>query len=108
MGQVFRARERSTGSVVALKLAGGASDELRERLDREADALARVEHAGIVRLRSTGTHVDGSRFLVLQWIEGPTLERRLESGRLTVGGALGLAHALAVALGHGHARGIVH
>jgi tetratricopeptide (TPR) repeat protein len=105
MGTVFRARDRTSNALVALKLihdeAGG------ERFDREVAALADLTHDAIVRYIAHG-HVDGTRYLVMEWLEGEDLETRLSRGRLGEDETLELGGRLARALGAAHARGVVH
>ena len=93
MGAVFRARHRTTGVEVALKLLSpDANEELLERFQREVEAMAKVDrHARIVRIRSTGTWSTlDAPFAVMDLIEGQDLGARLAHGPLPLGEALGL------------------
>ncbi|HVH27160.1 MAG TPA: protein kinase [Vicinamibacterales bacterium] len=111
MGEVFRARDTKLGREVAIKTLPDeyARDPDRlSRFDREARFLATLDHpniAGIHGLEESG----GTRFLVLELVEGETLRDRLYGpDRPTVREALGLAFQIAQALEAAHAKGVVH
>ena len=110
MGEVFLARDTRLGRDVALKVLAAAFATDRDRLDRfsrEARALAALNHPGIAAIYDT-VDVDGVRALVLEFVEGVTLEDRLRGGALPVREAIGLAKAIAEALDAAHDRGMVH
>ena len=107
MGAVFRARERATGRVVAVKVVKGEveADGL-ERFRREGQIASSLDHPGIVRVHAAGV-VEGTPYLTYELVEGarhllaaaaalPPLERAR------------LLRDAARALGHAHARGVVH
>ena len=110
MGEVYRARDSRLGREVAIKTlpAEFASDSERlARLEREARALASFNHphiAGIHGLEEAG----GTRFLVLELVEGDTLAERSKGRHLPVEQALRLALQIASALEAAHAKGIIH
>ena len=110
MGRVFRA-EGPDGAQVAIKLllAGALAGEAqRARLRREAEALRRLDHPGVVRILDAGEH-QGAPYLVLEWVEGQDLGAWLEQeGRLDPAEAAGLVARLARALAHCHQRGVLH
>src|SRR5215204_5172965 len=83
MGEVYRATDSRLGRTVAIKVLSQriASDESRQRFDREARAVARLEHAHICALHDIG-HVDDIDFLVLEYLQGETLASRLQRGAL--------------------------
>ncbi len=104
MGVVFRARRRSTGESVALKrFVGGAPSAIA----REMALVASLSHSAIVRCHSHGVDDDGP-FLIMQWLEGPSLAERLIDGPLAQVDAVRIVRRLASALRHAHARGVVH
>jgi eukaryotic-like serine/threonine-protein kinase len=108
MGEVFQARDRASGTMVALKVlletcAGGG-----ERFAREAGVLAELSHPGIVRYIAHGASDGDISYLAMEWLEGEDLARRLERGALTISDALTLATTVAAALAAVHARGVVH
>ncbi|MFO1012015.1 MAG: serine/threonine-protein kinase [Planctomycetota bacterium] len=110
MGCVYRARHRQLDRLVALKiLAPGTEDDARfeERFLREARALARLDHPGIVRVHDFGRA--GSRwFLAMEFVEGTTLRALLREGRITASVALDIVPQLCDALQYAHDEGVVH
>src|ERR1700674_3512202 len=84
MGEVYRARDTRLDRNVAVKVlpANLSSDpSLRQRLEREAKAVSKLSHPHICTLHDIG-HQDGVDFLVMELIEGETLEQRLTKGPL--------------------------
>jgi hypothetical protein len=111
VAEVWRARDMTTDAPVAIKrlLPQLASDrQVRRRFLREADVVRRLDHPNIGRLLGTGE--DGGRpFLAMELVDGEDLGRRLERrGRLSPQESFAIAHAVASALAHAHARGVVH
>ncbi len=109
MGVVWRARDERLERDVALKVLHPwvADDpELRERFEREASALARLEHPNVVRLYDV-LESDGQTVLVLELVDGVALDT-LIAGRLDWGAARRYCAPVAAALAHAHTRGVVH
>ncbi len=110
MGCVYRARHAQLGRSVALKiLAPGSEDDARfeERFLREARALARLDHPGIVRVYDFGRA--GTRwFLLMEFVEGANLRSLLQGGRLPPQQALAIVPQLCDALQYAHSAGVVH
>ena len=107
MGLVYRARDRQTGAVVAVKILQFGSELEAERFSREASLLAQVSHPSIVRYLAHG-QVSQGQFLAMEWIDGETLKDRLVREGLTIVESVQLTKQVAVALGEMHARGIIH
>ena len=108
MAAVYRARDRATGELHALKLLRSGHPKQLERFEREARVLAQLRHPGIVRYVAHG-HAEGrGLFIAMEWLEGLDLGKRLETGPLTVGEALRLVTQVSTALAVTHARGVVH
>lgn len=110
MGEVYRARDTRLERIVAIKvLPEHLSDkpELRQRLEREARAVSRLSHPNICTLHDIG-HQDGMDFLVMEYVEGETLERRLERGPLPSDQVLKNAIEIVDALDKAHRQGITH
>ncbi len=111
MGTVYRALDRYSGDVVALKLlhrdAGGRSDE-GDRFAREAQLLSELRHPGIVSYVVHGMTPQGQPFLAMQWLDGYDLGHRLSRGVLPLRDALLLIQRVAEALATAHKRGVVH
>jgi eukaryotic-like serine/threonine-protein kinase len=108
MGKVFRGHDRVSGQPVAIKVLSESRDPHDARFAREVQLLAELTHPGIVRYITHGVTPSGAPFLVMEWLDGEDLRRRLEREPLTMGEAVALATRVAEALGAAHARGIVH
>jgi hypothetical protein len=111
MGTVFRARDTKLDRPVAVKLLpqGSAPDpDAVARFRREARALARLTHPGIIQAYDSGE--DGGRpFLVMELVEGQSLSALLRAqGRLSPTRAADFAYQAARALHHAHKSGLVH
>jgi WD40 repeat protein len=109
MGLVLRARERESGDLVAIKVMLKASSApQRKRFSREADAMTRIEHRCVVRLRSSGVSALGP-YLVMDLVEGESLQGVLEEGGpLEAHYAARLVADLASAVKAMHAQGVLH
>ncbi len=110
MGEVYRARDTRLDRVVAIKVlpAHLSSDpDLRERFDREARAISSLNHPHICILHDIG-NMDGTSYLVMEYLEGETLASRLSKGPLPIEQVLRYAIEIADALDAAHAAGIVH
>ena len=110
MGEVYKARDTRLDRTVAVKvllshLVGNA--EFRQRLEREARAIAALNHPHICALYDIGSQ-DGAEFLVLEYLEGETLAARLEKGPLGLEQALRYAIQMADALDKAHRKGFSH
>jgi serine/threonine protein kinase len=94
---------------VAVKvLAGNLTDpSLRLRLEREAKSISRLSHPHICTLHDLG-HDAGTDYLVMELVEGETLEHRILKGPVPPEQALRIAIQLADALAAAHKHGIVH
>jgi serine/threonine protein kinase len=108
MGVVYRARDRETDRIVALKLLRAMADDPARRFAREAWLLSDLAHPGIVRYVDHGQADDGSLYLAMEWLDGEDLATRLGRGPLPLPDALDLGRRVADALAAAHERGIVH
>ena len=110
MGEVYRARDTKLGRDVAIKTLpeelAGDGDRLA-RFDREARLLASLNHPKIATLHGLD-EADGTRFLVMELVEGETLADRLKRGPLSVERALDIARQVADALEAAHEKGVIH
>jgi serine/threonine protein kinase len=111
MGQVFKARHRLMGRVVALKVVHAKCldrPDALERFGREIRALAQLDHPNIVRAEYAD-EVDGTHFLVMEYVPGRDLAGLVrERGPMPVGQACDYVRQAALALQHAHERGLVH
>ena len=108
MGQVYRAHDRRSGGLVALKVMHDSDRLELERFAREAHVLATLSHPGIVRYIDNGTTAAGEPYLVMEWLSGETLAARLQRTQITLAESLALGRRVASALGAIHRRGVVH
>jgi tRNA A-37 threonylcarbamoyl transferase component Bud32 len=100
MGQVYKARDTRLGRHVAIKV---LTEEFSGRFEREARAISALNHPNICTL-----HDVGPDYLVMELIEGPTLEERMKRGALPLEKTLEIAWQVAGALEAAHERGIIH
>jgi len=107
MGEVFLANDKRLGRKVAIKFLTADDDHAGRRLLAEAKAAAHLDHPNICAIYEVGEAED-SNFIVFQYVEGETLEARLERGPIEVSEALAIAAQIADALAEAHAHGIVH
>ena len=110
MGEVYRATDTRLDRTVAIKVLPEhlADDpQRRERFEREAKAVSSLNHPHICTLHDVGEQ-DGVHYLVMEYVEGDTLQQRLEKGRLPLDQALEYAIQIADALDKAHRQGVVH
>ena len=110
MGEVYRAEDTTLGRQVALKVlpeAFAADPESLARFNREARALASLDHPNIVSIH-TVEESDGIQFLTMQLVEGEPLSKMISRGALPVEELCEIAIAMADALASAHGKGIIH
>jgi hypothetical protein len=105
-GTVYEACDERLDRLVAVK-AMAADGRADERARREAHAVARLDHPGIVSVFDAGEE-DGSRFLVSELVRGATLAQLESDGALSDRDVLRIGLSLADALAHAHERGVIH
>jgi serine/threonine-protein kinase len=110
MGVVYRARDPRLDRLVAIKtlpVEVAGDPERLARFEREARILASLRHPGIAGIHSIEDS-GGTRYLALEYIEGPTLAERIEHHRLPVAEALDVCRQIAAALEAAHEAGVIH
>ena len=110
MGQVYRAIDTKLDRDVALKILPDAfvhDPERLARFQREAKVLASLNHPNIAAIHGLEESGD-SPALVLEYVEGPTLQDRISQGPIPLDEALPIARQIAEALEAAHERGIIH
>jgi serine/threonine protein kinase/Tol biopolymer transport system component len=110
MGEVWRARDTRLSREVALKVLPESLSRDHERLqrfEREAQVLASLNHPNIAAIYGV-EEATGATALVLELVEGPTLDQRIAQGRLPADEAVTIARQIAEALEFAHERGVVH
>ena len=110
MGEVYKAKDTRLDRSVAIKIVSGdvtTNPELRARFEREARALSSLSHPHICGLYDIGRE-NGSDYLVMEYLEGETLAKRLERGPLPIRELLKIGVEVADALDKAHRQGLVH
>ena len=110
MGAVYRARQKELDRIVALKiLPPGIGDDpaFAERFAREAKALAKLNHPGIVTIYDFG-RADGLFYFFMEFVDGVNLRQLLHAGRISPREALAIVPQICDALQFAHDQGIVH
>lgn len=111
MGVVYAAQRLTLGDTVAIKciLPHRNSELNRARFVREARAAARIRHPNVVQVFDFGEFdAAGSPYMVMEYLDGPTLFDVLSRGRPTLERAMGMFAEICAAVQAGHRRGIVH
>ena len=106
MGEVYKATDTRLDRTVAIKVLPehvAADPDLKQRFEREAKTLAALSHPHICTLHDVGSQ-DGIDFLVMEYLEGETLEQRLKKGALPLDQALQIGIQIADALDSGPPR----
>ncbi len=108
--RVDKARDTLIGRTVALKtfLQSFGSRDLEQQFLREAQIIGGLSHPNIVALYDVGTSKDGAPYLVMEYVEGKTLESVFESGPLPLPRIAAWAGDLATALGQAHRAKVIH
>jgi len=112
LSTIYKAVQEPLGRVVALKALKtqiAPTSSFAEQLDREAKILRDLLHPNVVLLLDAARTEAGRPFLVLEYVEGPSLQQLLAKKRaLSVEASLAIALGIAAALSHVHERGVVH
>jgi tRNA A-37 threonylcarbamoyl transferase component Bud32 len=110
MGVVYKARQKSLNRLVALKLlAPERADDVKfaTRFEKEAQALAALNHPHIVTIHDFG-QAGGFYFLLMEFVDGVNLRQAMTAGRFTPEQALAIVPPVCEALQYAHEHGIVH
>ncbi|MEY4385772.1 MAG: hypothetical protein RLY20_1055 [Verrucomicrobiota bacterium] len=110
MGAVYKARQKQLDRLVALKILPpgiGNDPAFAERFAREAKALAKLNHPGIVTLFEFGK-AEGLYFFFMEFVDGVNLRQLMQRGRISPHEALAIVPQICDALQFAHDQGIVH
>ena len=109
MGAVYLAEDRELDRLVAIKVLNTpeATDELRARMIREAQIIARLEHPGIVPVHDAGTLPDGRIFYAMKYVRGSRLDE-YAAQRPSLNDRLRKFQAVCDAVAFAHAHGVIH
>jgi serine/threonine protein kinase/ABC-type phosphate/phosphonate transport system substrate-binding protein len=109
MGIVYRARQKSLGRTVAVKMllhGSGAEDDLVHRFKKEGVAAARLQHPNIVPIHEVGLY-EGQHFIAMDYVAGPSLAHYARSA-LPARRAAELMATIASAIHYAHERKVLH
>src|SRR5437773_796077 len=110
MGEVYRARDSKLKRDVAIKILPeefSRDADRVSRFQREAEVLALLNHTNIASIHDLQEE-NGSRFLIMELVEGETLADRIARGAIPLDEALAIAKQIAEALEAAHEKGIIH
>jgi Tol biopolymer transport system component len=110
MGEVYSARDTRLDRTVALKILPlhlADAPEVRQRFEREARAVSSLNHPNICALYDVGRQ-DSTDYLVMEYLEGETLAKRIERGPMPVPELLRVAVQICEALEKAHRQGVIH
>ena len=110
MADVFLAQDTEQDRKVALKFLSAEMQKdptARSRFVREANLGRALEHPNICKIHEAD-EVEGRTFIVMEYVEGETIQERLQKGRMPLPQALDVARAVAEALEEAHAKGYIH
>jgi serine/threonine protein kinase len=109
MGRVYKVEHCLTQRIEAMKVLSAelASDTQIKRFEREMRALARLNHPNIAALHNA-LHAENQLVLLMEFIEGETLESLFSAGRLPLDTGLEYIKQILLALGYAHQQGVVH
>ena len=110
MGEVYLAQDTKLKRKVAIKFLPvdfTASEQANKRLLREAQAAATLDHPNICAVHEVAEE-DGRSFIVMQYVEGETLDLQINRKAFKVSEKISIATQIADALAEAHAHGIIH
>jgi serine/threonine protein kinase len=94
--------------IKVMRVEGRRNRWLKSRFEREMQALARIDHPGVVGIVDVGELEDGSPFLVIQYVPGMSLRELLSQGAIPPARAVGILRQMGSALRAAHAAGVAH
>ena len=111
MGVVYRARDKTLGRLLALKMLSAdltGEEELQRRFNREAVAIGRLSHPNIVTVYDQGES-DGHLYLAMELLEGRDLRATIEEAAdVSLADRIRIMIQIAQGLGYAHSKGVVH
>ncbi len=110
MGAVYKARQRGLDRMAAIKILStetSSDPAFAERFTREARALAKLSHAGIVNIYDSG-QTGGLYYFVMEYVDGANLRQMIRARSASPSEALGIVAQVCEALQYAHEEGVVH
>lgn len=111
MGAVYKARQRGLDRIVALKILPpevGRDPAFAERFEREARALAKLNHPHVVTIHDIGRTADGLYYFTMEYVDGVNLRHAIKTASLAPQDALAIVSQICDALQYAHDAGVVH
>jgi tetratricopeptide (TPR) repeat protein/predicted Ser/Thr protein kinase len=105
MGEVYKARDRRLGRIVALKFILGSVPDLVMRFLQEARAQARIDHPNVCKVYEVG-EVQGKAYIAMQFVEGERLDKA--AARMTPTEKVRVMQEVAAAIHEAHRQGVIH
>src|SRR5688500_7635502 len=107
MAVVFRVRHNTLGTLHALKVLTLSSRQIRERLKQEGQFQAKLQHPNVVAVTDV-IDLGGTDALIMEYVDGPSLDALMRRQRLTIAQADELADGILAGVGEAHRLGYVH
>lgn len=110
MGKAFKARDRNTDHIVAIKYLADCflkNENVTKRFKREFDVLESLSHPGLAKVYEYGAG-DGELFIVMDYVEGPNLEQVVDRGGVATNDFVDVLKKLCLCFEHLHEQGLVH
>jgi len=107
MGEVYEARDTELGRTVALKVVSGGSSDAQAALRHEAQHASKLNHPHVCTIHEVGTS-DGQAFIVMEYVEGQSLNELIEPDGLSIETTLRYGIQISDALAHAHSQGVIH
>lgn len=111
MGKVFRAREKDTGRIVAIKAlhkSRHTDERAVAQFLQEAQILAKLHHPNIVGVNGLGRFPSGSCFMVMDYVDGIDMQSRIKRGPVSLSEVIRIVEQVALGIQHAHNLGVVH
>ena len=111
MGVVYKAEDTRLKRTVALKFLPpelSRDPDTKERFIHEAQAASALQHNNVCTVHEIDETGDGQLFIAMDFYDGESLKKKIEDGRLTLDGAIGIAVQIAQGIAAAHDRGILH
>ena len=111
MGAVYKARQRGLDRFVAIKILPpevGRDPTFADRFEREAQALARLNHPHVVTIHDIGRTPDGLYYFIMEYVDGVNLRHALKAGSVAPQEALAIVGQICDALQYAHDNGVIH
>jgi len=108
MGTLYLAEDLTLRRQVTVKMLSTDTKEYRSLFLREAQTMSALTHPNIPNVFESGESVEGEPYIVMEFVQGESLEHKLRGGSLPLEEAVSIVSKIADALGYAHRRGVIH